>query len=82
MDKAFTDPKYKEAREIVKSGKHIKLYVEDLVDYAAEFLYNKYTETMRKPPMEQYIETFDELKLYCKYINRLGMTITKIEVVE
>ena len=82
MDKAFNDPKYKEARELVKSGNVVKLHIEDLKDYKSEFPYARHIETMRKPSFEQIINTFDELKVFCKYLNRIGMSITKIEVIE
>lgn len=82
MDLAFNDPKYKEARELVKSGNTVKLYIEDLKDYKSKFPYERYIEAMRRPAFEQIINTFDELKVFCKYLNRIGMSITKIEVIE
>lgn len=82
MDKAFNDPMYKEARELIKSKHKIKLYVEDLVDYKTVFHHEHTVESHTKPSFEQIVDSLTELRVFCKYVNRIGMTITKVEVVE
>lgn len=82
MDIAFKDPMYKEARELINLNNIIKLYLEDTFDYDYYFNHTNLTKICKRAPFEQIIETIEDLRLFVKYVNRIGMTITKVEVVE
>ena len=79
MDLAYKDPMYKDARNIINSKHKVKLYVEDLTDYDRLFGSKGLTEFYKRPSTEQIISNLDELKTFCKYLNRIGLSIIKVE---
>lgn len=79
MDLAYKDPKYKDARNIINSKSKVKLYIEDLTDYDKLFGSKGLTDFYKRPSTEQIISNLDELKTFCKYINRIGLSIVKVE---
>ena len=82
MDLAFSVEGYKDARTLVNNGNKVKLTVEDLVDYDRLFARKGMNEIYRRPPFEEIIEGIDDLRLFAKYVYRIGMTITKAEIVD
>ena len=82
MDDAFKDPKYKEARELVNAGNSVRVTAEDTFDYADHLGIRDANEYYKRESQIQIIDSIEDLRLFAKYIDRLGLTITKIEVVE
>ncbi len=82
MDDAFKDPKYKEARELVNAGNSIRVTAEDEIDYDDFLGIDNATKNYKRETVVQIIDNIDDLRMFAKYIDRLGLTITKIEIVE
>lgn len=82
MDDAFKDPRYKEARELINAGNTVKVTVEDEIDYDDFLGINNATKNYKRETVVQTIDNIDDLRVFAKYINRLGLTITKVEIIE
>lgn len=82
MDVAFNDPSYKEARTIINNHQVVKLTVEDKIDYDRFFASTHIDRFYRRDSFEQIIDNIEDLRIFAKYINRIGMTITKVDIVE
>ena len=82
MDNAFKDPGYKEARELVNDGKSVRVTAEDLIDYDNVLGIEKATEGYKREPIFVQVDSIEDLRMLAKYVNRIGLTITKVEDVE
>lgn len=82
MDDAFKDPRYKEARELINAGNTVKVTAEDEIDYDDFLGIDNATKNYKRETVVQTIDNIDDLRVFAKYINRLGLTITKVEVIE
>lgn len=83
MDRAFTDSNYKEARELLKSNKVIKVTFEDRTEYSVGYKKMGFNDIYRQNSrVEKEVSSIEDLRLLTKYYDRLGMKIIKIDVVE
>lgn len=82
MDDAFKDPRYKEARELINAVNTVKVTAEDEIDYDDFLGIDNATKNYKRETVVQTIDNIDDLRVFAKYINRLGLTITKVEVIE
>lgn len=82
MDTAFKDSKYKEAKELISIGHTVSITAEDTVDYNSLFKHPDATDANKSSIITEVVSNINDLKAVAKYLNRVGLTITKIEVIE